>query len=80
MARYYRAYQLTNGKFAVALYDESRNMHYRKMTAEESRLTGAHTYCAKDPNDLGGTYTEYETYRQAQNVAKQKNLDNGIEI
>ena len=35
MARYYRAYQLTNGKFAVALYDESRNMHYRKMTAEE---------------------------------------------
>lgn len=78
MKRYYRAYKLTNGKYAVALYDPERNMYYRRMTDAEKRATGAHTYCAQNPVNLGGTFAEFDTLKIAENYAAQrtKEIDN----
>lgn len=71
--RYYTAYKLHNGKYAIALYDPCRNQYYRSMTAEESHVTGAHTYCSGDPNDLGGRYTEFSTMQEAERYANMRN-------
>ena len=82
MKRYYTAYKLNNGKYAVALYDPDRNMYYRKMTDAEKRITGAHTYCANNPVDLGGTYAEFETLSAAKKYAAQRTgeLDNAMDV
>lgn len=71
--RRFIAYKLWNGKYTAALYDPDRNLFYRSMTTEESRATGAHTYCAKDPAELGGTYPEYDTLSAAQHYANERN-------
>lgn len=49
-------HQLGNGRWIVARWIPGAGQYQAPMTAEERRITGCHTYCARYLDNLGGGY------------------------